>query len=42
MTTDLLERPEAAPGEDNQILVTLTLGDQLCGVCKAGPRSARK
>ncbi|HEY1411362.1 MAG TPA: chemotaxis protein CheW [Rhodopila sp.] len=33
MATDILERPEAAaPHEDNQVLVTLTVGEQLCGV----------
>jgi purine-binding chemotaxis protein CheW len=36
MTTDTLERPDAAAGptgaEDAQVLVTLTVGDQLCGV----------
>ena len=33
MTTDILERPDAAAAnEDNQVLVTLTVGDQLCGV----------
>jgi purine-binding chemotaxis protein CheW len=32
MATDILERPEAAATDDNQVLVTLTVGDQLCGV----------
>jgi purine-binding chemotaxis protein CheW len=37
MATDLLDRPETvaahtATGEDTQVLVTLTVGDQLCGV----------
>jgi len=37
MATDLLERPEtaaptAATGEEAQVLVTLTVADQLCGV----------
>ncbi len=33
MTTNVLERPEQAPAtEENQVLVTLTVGDQLCGV----------
>ncbi len=36
MTTDILERPDAAAGpagaEDAQVLVTLTVADQLCGV----------
>ena len=35
MTTEILERPTAAvaaSGEDAQVLVTLTVGDQLCGV----------
>ncbi|HEX3573078.1 MAG TPA: chemotaxis protein CheW [Rhodopila sp.] len=33
MATDILERPEAATShEDNQVLVTLTVGEQLCGV----------
>jgi purine-binding chemotaxis protein CheW len=37
MATDLLERPETAStnptiGNDTQVLVTLTVGDQLCGV----------
>lgn len=33
MTTSLLERPDAAPVMDeSQVLVTLTVGDQLCGV----------
>jgi purine-binding chemotaxis protein CheW len=33
MTTDTLERPaSAAASDDNHVLVTLTVGDQLCGV----------
>jgi purine-binding chemotaxis protein CheW len=33
MATDTLERPDAATtNEDNQVLVTLTVGDQLCGI----------
>jgi purine-binding chemotaxis protein CheW len=33
MTTDTLERPgTAAASDDNHVLVTLTVGDQLCGV----------
>lgn len=33
MTTDILDRPDAAAATDgNQVLVTLTVGDQLCGV----------
>ena len=33
MTTDILERPDsAAANDDSQVLVTLTVGDQLCGV----------
>jgi purine-binding chemotaxis protein CheW len=33
MTADILERRDiAASNEDNQVLVTLTVGDQLCGV----------
>src|ERR1700753_3116870 len=33
MATDTLERPDAATAsEDNQVLVTLTVGEQLCGV----------
>jgi purine-binding chemotaxis protein CheW len=33
MATDILERPDAAIiNEDNQVLVTLTVGDQLCGI----------
>jgi purine-binding chemotaxis protein CheW len=37
MASDLLERPETAAantsaGDDTQVLVTLTVGDQLCGV----------
>jgi CheY-like chemotaxis protein len=33
MATDTLERPDAAASnEDNRVLVTLTVGEQLCGV----------
>lgn len=37
MSTDVLERPETvaptpATGEDTQVLVTLTVADQLCGI----------
>ena len=33
MTTNVLERTDQAPAtEENQVLVTLTVGDQLCGV----------
>jgi purine-binding chemotaxis protein CheW len=33
MATDTLERPDAATtNEENQVLVTLTVGEQLCGV----------
>src|SRR3954468_20742972 len=33
MATDILERADTtANTEDNQVLVTLTVGDQLCGV----------
>jgi purine-binding chemotaxis protein CheW len=33
MATNILERPDAAmTTEDNQVLVTLTVGDQLCGI----------
>src|SRR6202035_5301301 len=43
MATDLLDRPEtaatnAATGEDTQVLVTLTVGEQLCGVPVLGVR----
>src|SRR6201996_3938485 len=39
MATDLLERPEAAAtNEDNQVLVTLTVAEQLCGVPVLGVR----
>lgn len=30
--SDVLERPEAAIGEEQQVLVTLTVASQLCGV----------
>lgn len=33
MATDILERPDTSAGrEENQVLVTLTVGEQLCGV----------
>jgi purine-binding chemotaxis protein CheW len=32
MTTDILERPDAATDEDDRVYVTLTVADQLCGV----------
>jgi purine-binding chemotaxis protein CheW len=33
MTTDILERPDTTwPNDENQVLVTLTVGEQLCGV----------
>jgi purine-binding chemotaxis protein CheW len=32
MATDILERPETAAGSDDEVLVTLTVADQLCGV----------
>jgi len=33
MATDTLERPDTAmSNEENQVLVTLTVGDQLCGI----------
>jgi purine-binding chemotaxis protein CheW len=33
MATETLERPDAAmTNENNQVLVTLTVGDQLCGI----------
>jgi purine-binding chemotaxis protein CheW len=33
MATEILERPDAsATSEENQVLVTLTVGEQLCGV----------
>ncbi|HET6306018.1 MAG TPA: chemotaxis protein CheW [Rhodopila sp.] len=43
MSTDLLERPKpgvphTATGEDTQVLVTLTVADQLCGIPVLGVR----
>jgi len=43
MTTDLLERPASASpsidaGSDEQVLVTLTVADQLCGIPVLGVR----
>jgi purine-binding chemotaxis protein CheW len=48
MATDLMEHPQterpppvaphAATGEDTQVLVTLTVGDQLCGIPVLGVR----
>jgi purine-binding chemotaxis protein CheW len=32
MATDLLERPETLAPDDTQVLVTLTVADQLCGI----------
>jgi purine-binding chemotaxis protein CheW len=32
MASDLLERPETVANEDTQVLVTLTVADQLCGI----------
>nr|WP_294548034.1 chemotaxis protein CheW [uncultured Rhodopila sp.] len=32
MTTDILDRPDAAAADEQQVLVTLTVADQLCGV----------
>ena len=32
MTTDILDRPDAAAAGEQQVLVTLTVADQLCGV----------
>ncbi len=32
MTTDVLERPDAASDEEESVFVTLTVADQLCGV----------
>jgi purine-binding chemotaxis protein CheW len=32
MTTDVLDRPAAAAADEQQVLVTLTVADQLCGV----------
>ena len=38
MTTDALERPDAATDEEEQVFVTLTVADQLCGVPVLGVR----
>ena len=38
MTTDVLERPDAATDEEEQVFVTLTVADQLCGVPVLGVR----
>jgi purine-binding chemotaxis protein CheW len=38
MTTDILERPEAAAGEEERVFVTLTVADQLCGIPVLGVR----
>jgi purine-binding chemotaxis protein CheW len=32
MTSDVLERPDAAADEEERVFVTLTVADQLCGV----------
>src|ERR1700760_3988203 len=32
MSTDVLERPDAAVDEEERVFVTLTVADQLCGV----------
>jgi purine-binding chemotaxis protein CheW len=32
MTSDVLERPDAATDEEDRVYVTLTVADQLCGV----------
>ena len=32
MATELLDRPETVANEDSQVLVTLTVADQLCGI----------
>src|SRR5579864_9043476 len=32
MTTDVLERPDAAADDEERVFVTLTVADQLCGV----------
>jgi len=32
MATDTLERPDSAAAEETQVLVTLTVADQLCGI----------
>jgi purine-binding chemotaxis protein CheW len=32
MTTDILDRPDALAADQQQVLVTLTVADQLCGV----------
>jgi purine-binding chemotaxis protein CheW len=38
MTTDVLERPDAAEDDKEQVFVTLTVADQLCGVPVLGVR----
>ncbi|HEY7579083.1 MAG TPA: chemotaxis protein CheW [Acetobacteraceae bacterium] len=38
MTTDILERPDAAAGEEERVLVTLTVAGQLCGIPVLGVR----
>jgi purine-binding chemotaxis protein CheW len=38
MTTDILERPDAATDEAERVYVTLTVADQLCGVPVLGVR----
>src|SRR6478736_5601030 len=38
MTTDVLERPDAATDEEERVFVTLTVADQLCGVPVLGVR----
>jgi purine-binding chemotaxis protein CheW len=38
MTTDVLERPDAATDEEEAVFVTLTVADQLCGVPVLGVR----
>lgn len=38
MTTDVLDRPDNATADDEQVFVTLTLADQLCGVPVQGVR----
>src|SRR5579864_5093350 len=38
MTTDVLERPDAAADDEERVFVTLTVADQLCGVPVLGVR----
>jgi purine-binding chemotaxis protein CheW len=38
MTTDVMERPDAATDDEERIFVTLTVADQLCGVPVLGVR----